>query len=206
MCKFYFLLFCGVAAFSLVVNAKDFGVLGATFKIKELSLLEVIQHRLQTLQKTGKIEAHQQELQKRVRNSIENPQLLAHIKTATTYQSRLYDPSILIEEDIKDHKGEIVVPQGKIVNPLDYHSFGRPLVFIQGDKPNQVFWALREEGKVVLVSGKPLYLAKAYTRAFYFDQGGILTRKFSIKTVPARVSQKGKKLLIEEFALKEGKR
>lgn len=206
MRKFYALLFCGAVTCSLVANARDFGVQGATFEVKEPSLLEFIQHRLQEFKNTGKMEGHQQELQKRVRRSVENPQALAHIQTTTSDQSRLYDPSILIEEDIKDHQGNIVVRKGTKVNPLDHHAFGNPLVFIQGDNPNQVSWALRQDGKAVLVSGKPLYLAKVYKRAFYFDQGGILTQKFSIRTVPARVSQKGKMLLIEELALKERKR
>lgn len=207
------------AVFLLVpVYSKDFGVQGTTFEIKEQSLLEVIYTKLRTLESTNKLALHQKEIQAKVKTSIENPNPVPGITKATSYRSRTYDPSIIIDEDIKDHKGNYIARKGTHVNPLDYHSFGKPLLLIQGEDDAQVQWALKQDTKgtgaadtrvpdtgvaIVLVSGKPLQLSRTYKKIFYFDQGAILSNKFNINAVPARVSQKGKTLLIEEFSLEE---
>ena len=186
------------------VYARDFGVEGATFEIREQSLLEMIYVRLKSLESTNQLIQHQREIQERVKASVESPQPVGGITKATAYQSREYDPSIIIDEDIKDHKGNFIARKGMRVNPLDVHSFGNPLVLIQGEDEAQVQWALKQDAKIVLVSGKPLPLSRTHKRIFYFDQGAILSNKFSIKAVPARISQKDKALLIEELSLAEG--
>jgi conjugal transfer pilus assembly protein TraW len=116
-------------------HAKDFGVQGATFEIKEQSLLEVINARLKVLESTNKFMEHQKAIQAKVKSSIELPYRFAGIKTATFYASRNYDPSIVVDEDIKDHKGNIIALKGTHINPLDYYSFGKPLIFIKGMMP-----------------------------------------------------------------------
>ena len=184
-------------------NAKDLGVQGAIFEVKEKSLLEVIYERLRKLEATNKIADHQKEIQARVKSSIENPLPVAGITTATSYAARTYDPSIIVDEDIKDHQGNFIARKGTHINPLDHQSFGQPIILIQGEDKPQVSWALQQDAKIVLVSGKPLQLARNHKKIFYFDQGAILSNKFSIKAVPARISQKGKVLLIEEFRLGE---
>ena len=185
-------------------NAKDLGVHGATFEVKEQSLLEMIYARLKSLESTNKLADHQKEIQARVKSSIENPLPVAGITTATSYAARTYDPSIIVDEDIKDHKGNFIARKGTHVNPLDYQSFGKPLLLIQGEDDSQVSWALKQDAKIILVSGKPLQLARTHKKMFYFDQGAILSNKFSIKAVPARIAQKDKVLLIEEVSLSEG--
>jgi len=183
-------------------NAKDLGVQGVTFEVKEQSLLGMIYAKLKSLESTNKLIEHQKEIQERVKLSIENPQPVVGVTKAISYTSRIYDPSIIIDEDIKDHKGNFIARKGTHVNPLDHQSFGKPLILIQGDDEPQVSWALKQDAKIVLVSGKPLQLARDHKKMFYFDQGAILSNKFGIKAVPARISQKDKKLLIEELPSK----
>lgn len=212
MAKNSLLLFSvSLLAISVIpTNAKDLGVQGATFEVKEQSLLEVIYAKLKSLESTNKLADHQKEIQARVKHSIENPLPVAGITKATSYSSRIYDPSIIIDEDIKDHKGNFIARKGTHVNPLDHQSFGKPLLLIQGDDESQVSWALKQDTKdtgvvIVLVSGKPLQLARRHKKMFYFDQGAILSNKFGIKAVPARISQKEKVLLIEELNIEGGK-
>jgi conjugal transfer pilus assembly protein TraW len=178
-------------------SAKNLGTYGPTFEIAEPNLLEMIQQKLQSLQDSGKIELHQQEIQKRVEARIKRPKPVPGINKAETSSSRLYDPSFVLNEDIKDHQGRSLGKVGSSYNPLDYSLFGEPFLFIDGDDLVQLQWALSQPGKIVLVSGSPLELEQQYQRPFYFDQGGILTKKFAIDQVPARVSQQGKMLLIE---------
>ena len=186
-------------------HAKDLGVQGATFEVRERSLLEMIYAKLKSLESTNRLADHQKEIQARVKSSIENPLPVSGITAATSYAARIYDPSIIVDEDIKDHKGNFIARKGTHVNPLDYQSFGKPLLLIQGDDESQVSWALKQDAKIVLVSGKPLQLSRTHEKMFYFDQGAILSNKFSIKAVPARISQKDKVLLIEELNIEGGK-
>ncbi|MBW8309202.1 MAG: type-F conjugative transfer system protein TraW [Candidatus Paracaedibacteraceae bacterium] len=186
---------------SHITFAKDLGTFSQVFEIKEKSLLEVIQEKLQHLSQTGAIEKHQQELQKRVQQTIERPHPMVTVQKVTTPSTKLYDPSIVVKEDIKDHKNQIIVRQGEVYNPLDDVNFGEPLLFIDGDDPAQVEWALKQPGKKVLVKGSPIQLMKQYNQTFYFDQGSLLLKKLDIHEVPARISQQGKKLLIEMIAI-----
>ena len=95
--------------------------------------------------------------------------------------------------------------KGEKHNPLDKVSFGKPLLFIDGDEKDQIEWALSQEGKIILVKGAPLELEKTYKHLFFFDQGGVLVEKFGLTETPARVSQQGKHLLIEAMPLLKGK-
>jgi conjugal transfer pilus assembly protein TraW len=184
---------------SLPVGAKILGTQGTTFEIKEQSLLEVIQDKLRVLEGPSQLADYQKKIQERMIRSIEHPKAISGIVAATFYRSRDYNPSLMVDEDIKDHKGRVVVRKGTIVNPLDDRSFGKPLLLIQGEDDAQVSWALKQDAKIVLVNGKPLHLTRTHKKIFYFDQGGILSKKFGISAVPAKISQKGKALLIEEF-------
>ena len=205
----FLLLLSTFVSLSLPVGAKVLDTQGTTFGIKEESLLDVIQDKLRALEGASKegsfkegssqLADYQKKIQERMIRSIEHPKAISGIVAATFYRSRDYNPSLMVDEDIKDHEGRIIVRKGTIVNPLDDRSFGKPLLLIQGEDDAQVNWALKQDAKIVLVNGKPLHLTRTHKKIFYFDQGGILSRKFGISAVPAKISQKGKALLIEEF-------
>ena len=192
--KYILFIFC-----ILPCGSKDLGTIGTTFEIVEKSLLKVIEEKLQELQVSGKLAGHQNELQDRVRQTIERPPPVDGLQKTTIYQSREYDPSFVLDKDIKDHEDNLIATAGTKYNPLDYHSFGKPLLLIDGDDTTQVDWALNQDGKIVLTQGTPLQLTKELKRTFFFDQGGILVEKFGIKYVPTKVSQKDKVLQIEEI-------
>lgn len=193
-------------------EARDLGIIGPTFEIQEKNLLKVIEERLKDLEVAGKLESHHKTLQERVRHSIVRPQPVAGFQKATSYTTRNHDPSFVLDKDIKDHEGNLIAKKGSIYNPLDNHSFGKPLVFIDGDDLTQVTWALAQKGKIVLIQGTPLRLAKSYGKIFFFDQGGVLSKKFGLTHVPAKISQFRKALKVEEiplgkdYALKQGDR
>ena len=54
-----------------------------------------------------------------------------------------------------------------------------------------------------LVKGKPLDLEAKEKLPTYFDQFGSLTHKLKIKHVPAKVTQEGLQLKIEEILLED---
>src|SRR3546814_21118869 len=75
------------------------------------------------------------------------------------------------------------------------------LLFLDGDDQDQLTWALKQDAnaKLILVKGAPLELMTARQRRFYFDQGGKLTERFGIRSVPARVRTQGRVLEIREL-------
>jgi len=51
------------------------------------------------------------------------------------------------------------------------------------------------------VKGRVIDLMKKKKIRLYFDQTGVLVKKFSIKAVPASVEQEGKMLRVKEVAI-----
>lgn len=184
--------------------AKDFGVQGTTVAIRERSLLEVIEEKLQQASKTEQLASLQKEIQQKVSKKAQNPARVRGVRKTTHPRRYHFDPTLTVDHDIKDHQGTLIHPRGTRINPLDTLSWGQPLVFLDGDDETQITWVLKHypKAKLVLIGGKPLELSKQYQTRFYFDQGGVLIKKFKIQQVPARVSQNGKRLLIEELLVK----
>ena len=129
------------------------------------------------------------------------------IKTQTPRQW-FYDPSITVEQDIKDPKGNLIAAKGQVINPLEILSWGAPLLFLDGNDPEQIAWAEHEHtlAKWVLIKGSPVDMEEKLKRPVYFDQAGMLTGKFGIRAVPCRISQKDKKLLVEEISITTNER
>jgi len=194
-------------------SPEDLGVYGAVFPVQENSLLDVIQSKLQALKESGEMEVHQKAIADKTREKVMRPDPVEGIHKTTKVKSFTYDPSLTVPYDLKDHEENVFQPKGTRVNPLDHYTFARPFLFLDGDDGEQVAWADREyhkssdshKPKIILVKGQPFDLSKKLNFPVYFDQSGILVKKFGIRQVPARVSQHGKTLLIEELRPEEEK-
>lgn len=206
--------------FALPVQAKDFGVEGPVFEIKEPSLLDRILTKLNHLKEEGKLEELQKDMAEKVRERARNPHPVPGLKTTQDYRSWHYDPTLTVEKDIYDHKGTLVAKASMRVNPLDYVSFGDSLILIDGTQEDQVQWAQSQKGLLVLTKGSPFELMEASSspktqkesdtrklspmRRIYFDQQGRICQRFKVEAVPARISQDDKSLLIEEIPMTQG--
>lgn len=192
-------------AISSPAAARDYGRQGEVFPIIEPDMLTMIEAKLRGAQASGKMAAMNKELARRTEARVRRPTPVAGIATATKGRTWDYDPTITIGEDIRDNKGTLIIPAGRRVNPLDTVGLRQSLVFLNGDDPAQVAWALKSttqlNAKLILTSGSPFDRMKAAQRRFYFDQGGQLTGKFGIHAVPAVVEQDGRILKVTEVAL-----
>ncbi|UVO55856.1 type-F conjugative transfer system protein TraW [Sphingomonas sp. SUN039] len=192
----------GFAAVCPPAVARDYGQVGAVFPVIEPDLLRVIEARLKSMQASGQIDVMNQRLADRTRTKVNRPDPVAGIDPAIRSRSWLYDPSIIIDHDIRDHKGQLIAAAGTRVNPLDYVVIKTPLVFIDGDDAAQLAWAMQRfsnSAKLILVRGAPLELMTKRQRRFYFDQSGTLTTKFGISHVPAVVEQAGRVMRVTEM-------
>lgn len=190
--------------------ARDYGQQGAVWAIAEPDLLAQIHARLTQLEKTGETARLGEELKRRTIAKVNRPEPVAGLTNALSPRSWQFDPTITVERHIADNKGRVIVAAGTRINPLDTVPLRAPLVFLDGDEPGQIAWALRRYGtsraKLILVKGAPLELMKARQRRFYFDQGGTLVKRFGIRAVPASVEQQGRVLVITEEVVKSQER
>ena len=197
------------AAIPASIEARDYGQAGQAFPVVEPDLLATIEARLRRAEASGELARTNEMFAKRVEAKVRRPNPVAGITAARETRSWNFDPSITIERDIHDQKGNLVARGGQRINPLDFVSIKQDLVFVDGDDASQVDWATGRYGdlkaKIIFVSGSPIEAMTSRKRRFYFDQEGKLTSRFGIEHTPAIVSQSGRVMRVTEQALKPGR-
>lgn len=190
-------------------RAADYGVFGALFRVEEPSVLETIYARLSEMETNGELAQMEEDMKARARERIHRPLPVTGLARTEVYASYEVDLSITLDRDLADHRGVVFARAGTRINPLDYSRFQRRLVFIDGDDPDQVTFALdlnmREDVKIILVNGAPLELTEAHQVLFYFDQGGMISNRFGLTHVPSVVSRADPVMLVEEIPAPERK-
>lgn len=185
--------------------ATDLGVIGPTYEISEPHLLKMIEQRLREKERTGELKRLEEEAKARGVDAVTNPQPVAGIRTTQAARTFYMDPSFTLDRDILDAQGRLLFPAGTRKNPLEIVSLSKHLLFFDARDRRQVNRA-REllatyQGKVkpILTGGSYLDLMKSWRIPVYYDQQGLLTRRFGIHQVPALVSQEGQRLRIDEL-------
>lgn len=187
------LLICWIMMTSFCLQAVDLGTYGQLFEIKEMNLLDYLCEKSQSLSRNELTQLFEQ-----VRPQFHANQVL---QTAITYRRFYFDPTVCAQEDILNQQGILIVAKGQCANPLDYTSLSTELLFLDGNNISHIEWAKRQSKEAcwILTNGSPLTLEEKEKRSIYFDQQGVLAQKLALTFLPAKVSQSGKLLLIEEF-------
>lgn len=196
---------CALTLATQPAPAKDLGVRGAVWPVAEPDLLIQIEARLGEMEASGEMARMRREAAGHARQRIEAPARVEGIEVARVRHTRLFDPSITLDRDIRGTDGNLIASRGARVNPLDVQPLTRDLLFIDGARPVEVDWALRHgrPARIVLVAGRPLDLMRAHGRPFFFDQGGGLTRRFGLRATPSVVAAEGSLLRITEVPLED---
>ncbi|NCN89131.1 MAG: type-F conjugative transfer system protein TraW [Gallionella sp.] len=190
---------------STLAPAEDLGVIGQTYEVTEVNMLDVIQNKLKRMEKTGELARIERDYKKKATESIEHPSPIPGIRSTETASTHYYDPSMVTDKDVVDASGRILFPRGTRVNALDYVGWNKYLLFVDGRDQKQLEFSKKiiassdKPVKLVLVAGEPLALMRKWKSPVYYDQGGKLTRRFAITQVPAIVRQEGKRLRIDEL-------
>lgn len=191
------------------IEARDYGQAGQTFPVIEPDLLTTIETRLKRAEASGELARTNDMFAKRVEAKVRRPVSVAGFSPATERREWDFDPTVQIERDIHDQKGNLVAAAGQQINPLDFVAVKQDLVFIDGDDADQLSWAMGRypdlKAKIIFVSGSPIEQMTNKKRRFFFDQEGKLTSKFGIEHTPAVVRQVGRVVRISEEALKKGR-
>lgn len=204
-------LLAGVTAglpFASKLLARDHGQMGEVFPIIEDDLLATIEQRLRHLESSGRLAALQEQMRDQAIRSVRRPAPVTGLGEAVARRSWLFDPSIVVDADIHDDKGNLVAAGGQRVNPLGFVTLNQKLVFVDGTSRAELDWAVANStqlsAKIIFVDGSPFDMMKPYQRRFYFDQGGQLVTRFGIRNTPAVVSAEGDKLRVIETPLQRG--
>lgn len=200
------LLIAGLLALSSPAAAKDLGVVGETFAISEVDILQVLAKKLAAAEKSGRLAQLQKEMVETSMKRAERPRPVEGVRATSKPRSWLFDPSIVVPEDYADPQGRVFAHRGDRVNPLDrMPGYDRILVFIDGDDPRQVQRGLKtmktmgeHRVRVILTNGAPLELMRKHKVQLFFDQEGSLVEHFGITQVPALVERKGRVLQVSE--------
>ncbi|AOH87323.1 conjugal transfer protein TraW (plasmid) [Sphingomonas panacis] len=204
--------FLGAAVFvanPMRSEARDYGQAGQAFPVIEPDLLATIEARLKRAESSGELARMNEMFAKRVEAKVRRPTPVAGISPAIAAREWDYDPSVRLERDIRDQKGNLIAAAGQTVNPLDFVAIKQALVFIDGDDAGQIAWATNHytdlDAKIIFVSGSPIEEMTSRRRRFYFDQEGKLTSRFGIEHTPAVVRQNGRVMRVTEQVLKQGR-
>lgn len=139
-------------------------------------------------------------------DAIVNPKSLG-IRTDLTVRSLEKVPLFTMPFDALDEKGKVLVKRGTQIRPLEVNPLSWGLVFIDGQDPNQVRFAIEQARKrrlkIVLTAGSAYKLRQQYKDAswigatksipFYFDQKKMVINQLqqlygiSISSVPAQL-------------------
>ena len=194
---------------SPLTYAADLGTWGDLWLVREQDMLELITQRLQGLQQSGQWDKTMGEFKQRVIENSQRPAPVEGLHRAEKYAQRWFDPSIRLTEDLKDNEGRVFAHQGELINPLKTVPFMQTLYFINGDDPDQIAWMKRQVpetlmSKIILVRGSVPDTSAALDSRIYFDQNGVLSKRFGLTSVPARITPapSGERLNIETFPVK----
>ena len=185
--------------------AKDLGVRGKTWAVAEPDLLAQIEDRLAALRESGALERFEREAKARARSRIEAPARIEGIVPAKERRTRLFDPAITVGRDIVTPEGTVIAAAGTRIDPFAHRPLSRDLLFIDGTREAEIAWALAHgrPSKIVLLAGRPVELARAHGRPFFFDQGGRLAERFGLRATPSLIDREGAHLRITEIPLED---
>lgn len=200
-------LFAGLVLVAGTATAIDYGRIGPTYPVKEPDMLEWIEKRVAAKVASGEALRYQKEQAEKIERKLLNPAPLLSVSKASRRRTAYFDPTFVVDENVTDDKGRVLVAAGTTINPLERVGLSRPLIFFDARDKAQVSFAKRfidgraGLAKPILVGGSYFDLMKLWDTPVYFDQQSALIRKLGIKHVPAIVVQEGKRLRIDEIAL-----
>lgn len=194
-----------IACCSAFAQAEDLGRIGNTYPIAERDLIEVFKARAQARVEDGTWGKAMDEQKEKLKAYVQRP-IGKRLPRALEYSVRYFDPSVVIEQDIADAEGKILVAKGTRVNPLEYRDYSKTLCFFDGDDTAQVEWAKQYcfdpiKAKAILVNGPVIELMQKFQVQMYFDQYHRLSQRFGIRALPTVVRQSGKVFAVEEFGV-----
>jgi conjugal transfer pilus assembly protein TraW len=201
-------IFCWVVLLMNAVSAKepgviDLGVVGTVFPIKERNIMEVLQEKIASPMGEKLLHDFETRLKEAGDSKHYLPTPNTTLTPTTEHRTYLFNPSISLDRDLADHNGTRFYQAGTSVNPLNQITLSKEYLFIDGDRPHQVAWALNykknKAAMIVLVKGDPMRLMRDAGVQVFFDQEEAMAKRFQLTHVPCSMAQEGTNLRITEW-------
>ena len=184
---------------------ENIGTYGPIFEIIEENMIDYLKNKLLTIEKEGGVETLQNQWIAKIQEGLKRPTPVQGLLKAKKSRSWTIDPTLVVENDIKNHEGEMLAQKGDRINPLHYAKNIPPLLLIDGDDEEQVIFATSQNKErnvdIVLVKGAPLDLQKDFKKPVYFDQGGYLSTYYQIKHIPVLIHYGKDVITVQEIVL-----
>ena len=195
-----FLLICLVASSAQATITKDLGVVGKTYPIVEPDIILEMKQKM----------ANQERLNSAMlRNKLRDykPADLHELPNATKDNQKIVDMTYTLPADLLDADGKIIYPKGFTFNPLDYVTFRRGLVILNGNDREQLRWFEESpyyenhQAMLLITDGSAYDLISQLQRPVFYLTKDIAIR-LQLATVPSVVVQEQDKMRVFEFEVK----
>ncbi len=195
-----FLIACLMASSAQATIAKDLGVVGNTYPIIEPDIILEMKQKM----------ANQERLNSAMlRNRLRDykPADLHELPKATKDKQKIVDMTYTLPADLLDADGKIIYPKGFTFNPLDYVTFRRGLVILNGGDQEQLHWFETSpyyeshQAMLLITDGSAYDLISQLQRPVFYLTSDIATR-LQLAAVPSVVIQEQDKMQIFEFKVK----
>jgi hypothetical protein len=139
-----------VVAYPFPAFSENLGVYGSIYSISEPDMLTAIHEKLEIMKSNGELASQKKNF---IDESIKHILRPPSVKNVTdlgslTPKSYLFNPSIILDKNITNLNGEVIVKAGTKINPLKIKSFDEALIFINGDNTKEINWTLSDVKKI----------------------------------------------------------
>lgn len=196
---------CLAACMPAFGAAVDIGKLGPTYPVAEQSFLTMIEERLRAKAASGELKMLMNQAAARARETVMAPPAVTGLAACNRPRTYYYDPSVVLSENVFDASGRLLFAAGTRKNPLDVVALSRPLLLFdardarQREKARLLLKQHDMRLKLILTGGSYVGLMRQWRMPVFFDQQGLLSRRFGLRQVPALVTQEGRRLRIDEI-------
>ncbi|WP_304526743.1 TrbC family F-type conjugative pilus assembly protein [Halomonas sp. I5-271120] len=139
----------------------NIGTRGNVVDILEPNLIEVMK------QKLANVDWEQKKRQ--AASGYWKKQEFHSLEAATEDRTRWIDPSITVTADLKSGDGEVVVPQGTTINPLEKYPFNRTMFVFNPLRKAEVDFVKRQLEGMTVSDGIPVLMASEFNREAGWD-------------------------------------
>ena len=196
MIKRSILIVAGLFIVIASANAKDLGTFGRTYPIAEKDALTEIEERARQVD-------WEKVMDKRKLENFQGPPDKATLPRAQRGQVRQVDMTYTAEIDVPDGKGGILYPKGYTFNPLDFITYPKTIIVINGNDKDQVSWFKDSEYSqqmdvtLMITEGAFGVITKKVNRTVFYATTKIINR-FQLAAVPSIIKQKGQYMEVTE--------
>ena len=182
---------------------KDLGVVGKTYPIVEPDIILEMKQKMANQERMNSAM-----LRNRLRDY--KPADLHELPNATKDNQKIVDMTYTLPVDLLDADGKIIYPKGFTFNPLDYVTFRRGLVILNGNDSEQLRWFEKSpyyeshQAMLLITDGSAYDLISKLQRPVFYLTKDIATR-LRLAAVPSVVIQEQDKMQIFEFEVKPTK-